>query len=141
MALTKEQKSIENHTYYLANKERILANQKGREVYQHQYYEDNKITILPRQRITAIAYQQTEAGKQNKLATTHRMMEKYPGKYKARSILRNAVRLGHIEKKPCEVCGVIAVESHHDDYSKPLDVRWFCHQHHCELERRWTGIN
>lgn len=141
MAKTKEEKSIENHAYYIAHKEQILANQKGRGVYQHQYYEQNKAIILPRQRITAIAYQQTEAGRQNKLANAQRMREKHPEKYKARSILRNAVRLGQIKKKPCEACGLIEVESHHDDYSKPLEVRWFCHQHHCELEGRWTGNN
>ncbi len=36
-------------------------------------------------------------------------------------------------KKPCEVCGTIA-EAHHDDYSKPLEVRWLCSVHHKELD-------
>ena len=59
-------------------------------------------------------------------------------KYKARYMVRNAVRLGQLIKKSYEICGAIEVESHHDDYSKPLEVRWLCHQHHCELEGRWA---
>ena len=113
----------------------------SRTKYQNAYYARNKAKILDRQKAPAKAYQQTEVGKTNKLANAYRMMAKYPEKYKARYTLRNAVRSGHIVKGVCEVCGTKNVESHHDDYSKPFEVRWFCHQHHCELEGRWTGNN
>lgn len=36
-------------------------------------------------------------------------------------------------KQPCEVCGTPA-EAHHDDYSRPLEVRWLCSVHHKEVE-------
>lgn len=50
--------------------------------------------------------------------------------------LNNAIRRGRIERGPCEVCGTTEnVHGHHDDYSKPLDVRWLCRDHHLELHR------
>jgi len=29
-----------------------------------------------------------------------------------------------------EVCGAENAQAHHDDYSRPLDVRWLCDTHH-----------
>jgi len=55
---------------------------------------------------------------------------------KARSELNHYLRDKHIERKPCEVCGEKA-EAHHDDYNKPLEVRWLCRKHH----REWHKIH
>ncbi len=79
--------------------------------------------------------QQSENGRANSAARQRRMRLKWPQKMLARSRLRMAILRGDIVKQPCEVCGKKA-EAHHDDYSKPLEVRWFCHQHHRELEGR-----
>ena len=57
----------------------------------------------------------------------------YPEKYRAHYLTTNAVRDGRLEKTPCEVCGENKVEGHHDDYDKPLDVRWLCRKHHLEV--------
>jgi ribosomal protein S27AE len=41
-----------------------------------------------------------------------------------------AIKRGTLVRKPCEKCGNTLVEAHHDDYSKPLEVRWLCKIHH-----------
>ena len=61
-------------------------------------------------------------------------------KAKAHSKLRHALDACKVKKGPCEVCGTRKdVEGHHDDYSKPLKVRWLCHVHHRKLHRKPTA--
>lgn len=47
--------------------------------------------------------------------------------------LEKAIRSGLVKPEPCGVCGHQPAEAHHDDYSKPLDVRWLCFRHHREI--------
>jgi len=61
------------------------------------------------------------------------MESKYPEKFSARSKLRYAVKVGRIERLPCEVCGMSPSFGHHSDYSKPFDVNWLCQKHHREI--------
>jgi hypothetical protein len=43
----------------------------------------------------------------------------------------NAITAGKLTRGPCEACGAAEnVEAHHDDYAKPLDVRWLCRPDH-----------
>lgn len=53
-----------------------------------------------------------------------------PEKKKAHGKVSYALKKGVIKKLPCEECGSTIVDAHHDDYSKPLEVRWLCRQHH-----------
>lgn len=48
----------------------------------------------------------------------------------ARAAVRLAIKAGTLVRQPCEVCGVKRSQAHHDDYSRPLDVRWLCATHH-----------
>lgn len=42
-----------------------------------------------------------------------------------------AVRSGALKRLPCERCGAThCVHGHHEDYSRPLDVRWLCPKCH-----------
>jgi hypothetical protein len=53
-----------------------------------------------------------------------------------RSKASMAKRRGRLLPQPCEVCGrTDRIEMHHDDYSRPLKVRWFCRAHHLQLEQ------
>lgn len=51
----------------------------------------------------------------------------------ARAKFNVYLRRGKFHKKPCEKCGSIDnIEAHHDDYTRPFDVRWLCRKHHKE---------
>lgn len=63
---------------------------------------------------------------------TREWRERNPDKYKAQTAVGNAVRDGRLVKEPCQVCGDQRVHAHHEDYTKPLDVVWLCHQHHVQ---------
>lgn len=45
-------------------------------------------------------------------------------------IVQRAIKKGILIRKPCEVCGFAKADAHHDDYNKPLNVRWLCRKHH-----------
>jgi hypothetical protein len=65
--------------------------------------------------------------------------EKLKPKTDAHKLVMFAVKLGVIKKLDfCEMCGSnIKIEGHHDDYTKPLEVKWWCKschtRHHIEL--------
>src|ERR1035437_2598674 len=45
-------------------------------------------------------------------------------------LVSTALINGSLIKLPCGVCGELRTEAHHDDYDKPLDVRWLCRSCH-----------
>ncbi len=67
---------------------------------------------------------------------THPMNREQKQKDNARSYANVYQRRGKLLKQPCEVCGNLKSEKHHDDYSKPLEVRWLCRKHHLEHHKR-----
>ena len=58
---------------------------------------------------------------------------KFPNKYKSHTMVGNAIRNGKLFPEPCVECGEQKTHAHHDDYSKPLNVRWMCAACH----RQW----
>lgn len=55
-------------------------------------------------------------------------------KANARSYLNVYIKRGKVTKGIC-FCGANGVEAHHEDYSKPLDVVWYCRVHHLEKHK------
>jgi hypothetical protein len=53
--------------------------------------------------------------------------------------LKEAARIAarKLVKEPCESCGRQPAQAHHDDYSKPLEVRWLCSACHGVEHRRY----
>ncbi|MER8709143.1 hypothetical protein NKH49_26985 [Mesorhizobium sp. M1088] len=54
----------------------------------------------------------------------------------AQHALRSALKRGLVLQEPCEVCGNLDAEAHHDDYDKPMIVRWLCRLHHRAVHRK-----
>jgi len=65
--------------------------------------------------------------------------KEHPERRTAHHAVSNGVRHGTLLRGPCEICGGELVEGHHDDYGKPLDVRWLCPLHHSQLHRALKG--
>jgi hypothetical protein len=54
----------------------------------------------------------------------------------AHAKVQYALRTGQLAREPCEKCGAEDSEAHHEDYSKPLEVRWLCNHHHRARHQR-----
>lgn len=74
---------------------------------------------------------------------THPLTADEKFKSNVRRKLNMRIQRGKIQRKPCEQCGEIKVEAHHDDYNKPYEVRWLCRRchiaHHKELKYSSAG--
>lgn len=82
-------------------------------------------------------YQKTEQGKAAHKRALDNYKKKFPLKYAAHIVTGNAIRDGKLIKADsCSVCGSKEkIEGHHDDYTKPLEVRWLCESCHKEWHR------
>ena len=85
-------------------------------------------------------YARSPKGKEAKLKTVKNSYKKFPEKFKARSKFHYYLRKGTIKRLPCEVCGEVKTEGHHQDYTKPLEVKWLCMYHHKLIEGKLTYL-
>lgn len=91
-------------------------------------YVEHKVHILE----TCRAYRRTEARGEVVAGYVNRNRKKN----RAKDQVYRAIKSGKIERNPCEVCGSWDhIHAHHDDYDKPLEVRFLCSKHHRELHR------
>ena len=72
---------------------------------------------------------------QNGYAAEIRAKKKFPEKERSRSLAQYSLRVGHIKRKNCKICGSEKSHMHHEDYSKPLEVIWLCPLHHAERHK------
>lgn len=110
MGKCKECKKVEARAYY-------------REKHEERREYDRKRTRTATRRAAKLEYQR----RRRKNKSSH---------YRANMAVNNAIRDGRLKRGPCEKCGAIKAEAHHDDYSKPLEVRWLCLKHHREHHGR-----
>lgn len=72
------------------------------------------------------------------MARHKRYYEKNRAKCLAEHRVNNWIKRGYIKKQPCEICGAEPAHAHHDDYTRPLLVRWLCPVHHSEWHHKNT---
>lgn len=78
----------------------------------------------------------TEKFRLSRISSVQNYRKSNPLKAAAQTASANAIRDGKLIRQPCEVCGTTSkVQGHHDDYSKPLEVRWLCPKHHSAHHR------
>lgn len=119
-------------------KSRSRANRAKRIDYYREY--DRQRANHPHRVDARKIYSGTEAGKSAHSAAKARWSESNKIKRGANTLVSRAIRKGELEKPDsCEECGKsnCRLEGHHDDYSKPLDVRWLCSKCH----REWHKAN
>ena len=121
----KQCRSTEYKLYKREKKEYIKARNKA-------YYEKNKerLCAYKKQKRKDVGLEKTESRRLSRLKYTRTMRALYPEKFKARSAIKRAIRSGKIKRLPCEICGDKNTHGHHEDYSKPMEVKWLCPLHH-----------
>ena len=60
--------------------------------------------------------------------------------HSARRKVNTEIRAGRLVRQPCEVCNNPKSIAHHEDYNKPLDVRWLCGKHHAEVHKKFNKL-
>lgn len=86
-------------------------------------------------------YAESERGREKRRSYLKRYREANRDKINARAAVYRALRRGDMSPAPCETCGEIKSEAHHDDYSLPLSVRWLCSKHHAEFHQNQVAQN
>jgi hypothetical protein len=83
-----------------------------------------------------------QENKQKVKQKTANYRESNKDKYLANTAVNNAIKLGHLESQPCEVCGEKEVHGHHESYLKEdwLNVNWLCHTHHAQRHLELRSI-
>ena len=114
----------------------VKANREANADYYREF--DRARANLPHRVAARAAYQQTPQGKEALRRGTKAWERRNPVKKAASTAVNNAIRDGRLIRQPCEVCGKDKAHAHHDDYSKPLDVRWLCTTHHAEWHKHNT---
>lgn len=116
----KECRRIQSAKYYTKHKDKILS---AVRLYKANHKEEYRI------------YGGRYRAKHREEIAKYEHVRKKTVKGRARTLLGSAVNHGNIIKPShCSCCGREArgraLQGHHDDYTKPLDVRWLCSQCH-----------
>lgn len=83
-------------------------------------------TTPAKKRAAAQAYIRTPEGKAARYRACKAWRERNRIKELAHRAVARALKTGALVRLACERCGDPNTEAHHDDYTKPLDIKWLC---------------
>ncbi len=127
--------------FYASNKSRcaecvkgsVRANRAAKADY-YRAYDRKRYRDCEHRKENARRSAQTAAGLASRAKSQERSRRENPQKWKARNAVKNAIRDGKLERKPCYFCGATEnLQAHHEDYDHPLDVVWLCASRHGKL--------
>lgn len=127
------------HDWYEQNKDAIRDVRKRR---RKTYYAENRERLTEYNREYRVQHrEELHEARSRKYAETkdenrerrYRWLDEDPRRLKAQNAVSHEIAAGRLIAHPCEVCGTLPTQAHHDDYSKPLEVRWLCTSHHLRL--------
>ena len=133
----KEKRKKYNHTYYMKNREREIERAKQ---YIKEHQEITTERNKNRRRSNIEEQEKNRVRARNYYHNNKEKFDKYKKKYIENNYdkivafrkFNNEIAQGRIKRQSCEVCGKENADAHHDDYNKPLEVRWLCRTHHKE---------
>jgi len=128
--------------YYAKHGARLLA--RRRELYARDGYSGRLRRLRYHQNNREIQRLATQRYRRKNLerirARSRRYYVENLRKVRAHTLLRQALTYGDVQRAECEICTFLGLVSnwrktvaHHEDYERPLDVRWLCHAHHRQL--------
>ena len=83
-------------------------------------------------------YRKTHPGLQT--VQTRRYRSKHPDRARAHTLIAVRIFRGKLKREPCVICGNDKTHAHHPDYSKPLEIVWFCPKHHRQLHKKEKAV-
>lgn len=101
--------------------------------------ECNKLDVKQNRENSIDYYREYDRNRVNRQTNEYRKEYKlkFPNKYKSHTLVANAIRAKKLFPEPCYVCGSKQyIHAHHDDYSKPLNVRWLCSACHSQWHKK-----
>lgn len=122
---TPEEKLAVNRAWKERNKDRVSAYNKER--HRKRMEDPEKYA----------AYREFMKARYSKYAANSKQKDRSRDKVKlrARGIVRNHIWRGKLSRLPCEQCGEVKSHAHHEEYSRPLDVKWLCVKCHVKLHK------
>lgn len=120
-------------------KEDTRNNRKANSEY-YKEYDRKRFQEDPRVRLRHKRYQKTEEGKASLKKSKEKWISNNRVKRATHISVGNALTKGLLKKpNKCEECGKEGgrINGHHDDYTKPLEVRWLC----CLCHTKWHKEN